>query len=145
AISLGERLEAGALNRAEVHENVWPPFPRDEAVPLCVVEPLHGACQTWHCTFPFLKAVVVSPGVLKRTASFGRQGLVVSRTRTGSRKRAQVLCTPRPRPLPSRLVSARPGAGGAVVIRIVGRWIVRRSRSGRARDIAGYSAAGLAA
>jgi len=61
AISFGERLEARALDRAEMHEDVWPPFPRDEAVPLCVVEPLHGACQTWHCTFPFQKTVIVEP------------------------------------------------------------------------------------
>src|SRR5690242_17272699 len=53
AVALGERLEARALDRAEMHEDVRPSFPRDEAVPLCVVEPLHGACQAWHCTFPF--------------------------------------------------------------------------------------------
>src|SRR5690349_13565860 len=44
-----------------MHEDVWSPFPRYKAVTLCIVEPLHGACQTWHCTFPFQKTVIVEP------------------------------------------------------------------------------------
>src|SRR5712691_5190113 len=43
AIALTERLEAGGLDRAEVHEHVLPAFLRDETEPLGVVEPLHGA------------------------------------------------------------------------------------------------------
>src|SRR5437867_3309178 len=46
AIALGERLEAAALDGAEVDEDVWPPFARDDAVAFSVVEPLHGALET---------------------------------------------------------------------------------------------------
>src|SRR5438093_4684913 len=42
AVTLAERLEAGALDGAVVHEDVFAAFLRDEPEPLRVVEPLHG-------------------------------------------------------------------------------------------------------
>src|SRR6185503_1748978 len=40
--------EAISLDGAEVHEHVGASFAGDEAVPLCIVEPLHGASYASH-------------------------------------------------------------------------------------------------
>src|SRR5262249_48819568 len=40
-LTLGQGLEAVHLNRREMHEHVFAAFLLNEAVPLCVIEPLH--------------------------------------------------------------------------------------------------------
>src|SRR5689334_19314992 len=46
-VALGQALEALGLNGAVMDEDVFPAFDLDEAVPLCVVEPLDRAlCHT---------------------------------------------------------------------------------------------------
>src|ERR1043166_8734386 len=52
AIAFGQGLEAGPLNRAEMHEHIRSALPRNKTVPLRVVEPLHGASETSHCDVP---------------------------------------------------------------------------------------------
>jgi len=42
ALTLGERLEAGSLDRREVNEHVLAAFLGDETETLRLVEPLHG-------------------------------------------------------------------------------------------------------
>src|SRR3954462_12439598 len=48
AIAFGERLEAAALDGAEVDEDIRPPLAGDEAVAFGVIEPLHGTLETCH-------------------------------------------------------------------------------------------------
>jgi hypothetical protein len=61
AIAFGQGLEAVPLDGAEVNEDVWPPLVGDEAVALRVVEPLHGAGKSSHCTYLFQESVILDP------------------------------------------------------------------------------------
>jgi hypothetical protein len=47
-IALGERLEARATYRTEVHKHIWPSFARYEAKSLCVVEPFDRTRDPCH-------------------------------------------------------------------------------------------------
>src|SRR5688572_16739880 len=51
-IAFGERLEPIAGNGAVVDEDVRPPFTRDEAEPLRVVEPFDSARDARHRSYP---------------------------------------------------------------------------------------------
>ena len=46
-VTLAQRPESAGFNGGEVHEHVLATFLCDEAEPLRIVEPLHGAL--WHC------------------------------------------------------------------------------------------------
>src|SRR5689334_24130442 len=48
AIAFRERLEAAALDGAEVDKDIRSPFTRDEPVAFGVVEPLHRTLETCH-------------------------------------------------------------------------------------------------
>src|SRR5215470_16491521 len=50
-VPFSERLEARAVDRAEVHEHIGTTLARDEAEALRVVEPLHGAGDASHDAF----------------------------------------------------------------------------------------------
>src|SRR5688500_5790362 len=52
SIALCQGLEARARDRAEVNEHVGASLAGNESEPLGVIEPLHGAGDTCHGTFP---------------------------------------------------------------------------------------------
>src|SRR5215470_11173041 len=57
-VTLGQTLESGSLNGAEVHEHVLATLLRDETEPLRIVEPLHAALS--HLYLPLSREACAS-------------------------------------------------------------------------------------
>src|SRR6476660_1685368 len=51
-IAFLQALVALGADRAVVHEDIWSIVTADEAIPFCVVEPLHCALQSFHLVPP---------------------------------------------------------------------------------------------
>src|SRR5690348_9700732 len=72
AIAFGERLEAAALDGAEVDEDIRPSLAGDEAVALGVIEPLHGTLESCHEPYLFFELCShSSPSRLSRPLRLG--------------------------------------------------------------------------
>src|SRR5207237_5056674 len=95
-IALGEALEPGRLDRGEVNEDVRSPLPADEAKPLGVIEPFHGAGHASHAARTSLLVRRGDDGALARGPRDPSQLPVFDQPRRGamwSHPMRQISCT----------------------------------------------------